>query len=83
MSFSFQLTSSESDSREIPLMERAPLKFPTATTFGSFPPAPGYHTVLEQVQILFFKILFILLTNFRAGLTFSSIIYLSTPAQNT
>ena len=32
------------------MMERAPLKA-TATTFGPFPAAPGYHSVSEQVLV--------------------------------
>ena len=30
------------------MMERAPLKA-TSATFGPFPAAPGYHSVVEQV----------------------------------
>lgn len=51
MSHSFRLTASEVDSHQIPMMERAPLKNPA--TFGSFPAAPGYHSVIEQVSTLF------------------------------
>lgn len=53
MSHSFRLTAAEVDSHPIPMMERAPLKTPAAT-FGSFPAAPGYHSVIEQVLFSFF-----------------------------
>ena len=53
MSHSFRLTAAEVDSHPIPMMERAPLKTPAAT-FGSFPAAPGYHSVTEQVLFILF-----------------------------
>ena len=48
MSHSFRLTAAEVDSHQIPMMERAPFKTPAAT-FGSFPVAPGYQSVIEKV----------------------------------
>ena len=57
MSHLLQLTSSESaaggHSQDIPMMERSPLNLPPATSFGSFPPTPNYHSVIEQVPISF------------------------------
>ncbi|XP_046649586.1 H(+)/Cl(-) exchange transporter 4-like [Daphnia pulicaria] len=47
MSHSFRLTAAEVDSHQIPMMERAPFKTPAAT-FGSFPAAPGYQSVIEK-----------------------------------
>ena len=58
MSHLFRLTASETDSHQvhqIPMMERAPFKTPAAT-FGSFPAAPGYHSVVEKVFFLNFII---------------------------
>ena len=63
MSHSFRLTAAEVDSHPIPMMERAPLKTPAAT-FGSFPAAPGYHSVIEQVLFSFFLMLIIILLFF-------------------
>lgn len=54
MSHSFRLTASEVDSHQIPMMERAPFKTPNAATFGSFPAAPGYHSVIEKVFFYIF-----------------------------